>query len=244
MPRLLSLMDNRSRRTLSRLLQAVDPAASRRCSTRLRNSALIVIVSIHLLRVGILLIYFPDFLATGVVILISIAISAGIVFLILLIGVVWTLCIRHHEADTGKFIGFTEDDDSLHGPSSLLEHINAATRSTILGAGAVSPLGAAAANRESRNPSPRGGDDDPFAADPSEAHMARSNDDTIGTAIGGEDDIPRQSRVRYSFDGTGEGELPLSSGSEVAVLDAHDSAWWYVRDSSGREGVVPASYLY
>lgn len=193
-----------------------------------------------------------DFLATGVVILISIAISAGIVFLILLIGVIWTLCIRHHEAQSNKFVGYEEEDsDSVQGPSSLLEHINAATRSTILGAGALSPFNESTAAKERTTSPPQQGkfiDDDPFAAGTSEGgHQALSTEDgAIGTAIGGEavEEEPRTTRVRFSFEGEGEGELQLSSNTEVQVLDSHDSAWWYVRDSNGREGVVPASYLY
>ncbi|KAF9232691.1 hypothetical protein BU15DRAFT_80960 [Melanogaster broomeanus] len=75
----------------------------------------------------------PDFLATGVVILISIAIAVGVVFLLTLIGIVWMLLSRRDD----KFARYEkndEDDDSIqHRPSSLLEHINAATRTTIFG---------------------------------------------------------------------------------------------------------------
>jgi hypothetical protein len=69
------------------------------------------------------------FLATGVVILISIAISAGVVFLLALIGILWTLFARRD--DKLKQFEAAEDDDSIHHrPSSLLEHINAAYADT------------------------------------------------------------------------------------------------------------------
>ena len=77
---------------------------------------------------------FSDFLAVGVVILISIAIAGGVVFFLALIGILWTLFSRRDDK-LGKLDGADdEDDDSVqHRPSSLLDHINAATRNTILG---------------------------------------------------------------------------------------------------------------
>ncbi|KAJ3001333.1 hypothetical protein NUW54_g6493 [Trametes sanguinea] len=87
------------------------------------------------------------FLATGVVILISIAIAAGIVFLLALIEILWTLFARRDDkVNTYDGADLDADDDSTHRPSSLLEHINAATRSTIppSGSGLTSdPLGGA-----------------------------------------------------------------------------------------------------
>ncbi|KAJ7072485.1 cortical protein marker for cell polarity-domain-containing protein [Mycena amicta] len=65
------------------------------------------------------------FLATGV----------GVVFLLALVGILWTLFSRRDEK-INKFDGAEDDDDDSthHRPSSLLEHINAATRTTIIGA--------------------------------------------------------------------------------------------------------------
>ncbi len=184
-------------------------------------------------------------MATGVVILISIAIAAGIVFLLALIGILWTLLARRSEPEGGKFYPMDDDDSvrgSARGPSSLLEHINAATRTTILGAGATSPFDSAAARKQASPPRPRGispaQDPDPFAANTQDGHQG------VGTAVSTEEDVPRQTHVRYSFDGAGDGELALAQGMQVEVLDSHDPAWWYVRDGNGREGVVPASYLY
>ncbi|KAJ6559902.1 hypothetical protein B0H19DRAFT_106900 [Mycena capillaripes] len=71
--------------------------------------------------------------------------------------------------------------------------------------------------------------------------------ETPSDAIGGimTEETGRPAQARYSFDASGDGELPLSAGSAVEVLDDRDPAWWYVRDvKTGGEGVVPAAYLF
>ncbi|KAI0035858.1 cortical protein marker for cell polarity-domain-containing protein [Vararia minispora EC-137] len=184
-------------------------------------------------------------LATGIVILISIAIAAGVVFLLVLIGVLWTLLARRDDA-LGKLADDASDDDASaqHRPSSLLAHINAATRTTILGAegGALHPPSSdeAAATHTDEGK-------DPFAGpDASNWLRAETPAEAMAGMMAGEDEEPgRQAHARYSFDGAGDGELPLSVGQELEVLDDHDHSWWYARDiRTGREGVVPAAYLY
>ncbi|KAG7090837.1 hypothetical protein E1B28_009919 [Marasmius oreades] len=175
------------------------------------------------------------FLATGIVILISIAISAGIVFLLGLIGILWTLFSRRDKDDKlNKYDPQDDDDDSMHHrPSSLLEHVNAATRGTIVGA---SPLPEKGDVSETHGHDPYG---------PDASHYARA--ETPSDAMGGlgTEEASRPAHARYSFDGAGEGELPLTAGAEVEILDDRDHAWWYARDlKTGREGVVPAAYLY
>lgn len=86
----------------------------------------------------------------------------------------------------------SDDDSTRHRPSSLLDHINAATRNTILGT--TSPFNFVGSD----TPSGAGGPDDNLSSRPAHA--------------------------RYSFDGTGEGELPIAAGVEVDVLDDRDSA--------------------
>lgn len=222
----------------------------------------IVSDSVSVLRPSLIIL--PDFLATGVVILISIAIAAGIVFLMALIGILWTLFSRRDDK-MNKFEavdGADDDDDDdsgHHRPSSLLEHINAATRTTILGA--TSPFTAEKeAEKVVREGPP---DQDPFGADGSNYVRAETPSDAVGGTMAGEEETSRPAHARYSFDGTGEGELALSAGLAVEVLDDRDPAyvflhcpshcsitfgtyrWWYARDTrTGREGVVPAAYLY
>lgn len=171
------------------------------------------------------------FLAVGVVILISIAIAAGVVFLLALIGILWTLFSRK-EDKVSKLEVEDDDDSTHHRPSSLLEHINAATRTTILGATPFADY-----NTEEKVAQ------DPFGPDASNYVRTETPSDAVGGMLS--EEMSRPAHARYSFDGTGEGELPISAGSKVEVLDDRDPAWWYARDvQTGREGVVPAAYLY
>ncbi|KAJ6499441.1 cortical protein marker for cell polarity-domain-containing protein [Mycena sanguinolenta] len=181
------------------------------------------------------------FLATGIVILISIAIAAGVVFLLALIGILWTLFSRRDDK-LHKFEAVEEDDDDSthHRPSSLLEHINAATRTTIIGASPYAYNTKEDKQTDTRSHTP---EPDPFAPDASNYMRAETPSDAIGGMMPEETSRPAQ--ARYSFDGTGEGELALSAGSAVEILDDRDPAWWYARDvKTGQEGVVPAAYLF
>jgi hypothetical protein len=163
-------------------------------------------------------------LATGVVILISIAIAAGVVFLLALIGILWTLFSRK-EDKLNKFDGTDdEDEDSTHHrPSSLLEHINAATRTTILG---TSPyIYNEKEEKTTGSPTQQQQEADPFASGADASNYVRA--ETPSDAVGGllAEETSRPAHARYSFDGTGEGELPISAGAEVEVLDDRDPAY-------------------
>ncbi|KAI0371130.1 hypothetical protein BV20DRAFT_965800 [Pilatotrama ljubarskyi] len=190
------------------------------------------------------------FLATGVVILISIAIAAGIVFLLALIEILWALFARRDDKVSNFDAGDLDaDDDSTHRPSSLLEHINAATRSTILGSSAFGPnaekeAGLATAGAAAGAGAAGAAHDDPFSGpDASNYLRAETPSDALGGALGPEESRPAY--ARYSFHGEGEGELPVKAGQELEILDDRDDAWWYARDTrTGQEGVVPASYVY
>ena len=159
-----------------------------------------------------------DFLATGVVILISIAIGAGFVFFLALVGILWTLFSRKDEK-LSKLDSTNEDDDDStnHRPSSLLEHINAATRTTILGAGADTQ------NTENGEEEKTTGYADPFGPDASNYVRADTPSDAVGGMLA--EETSRPAHARYSFDGTGEGELPISAGAQVEVLDDRDPAY-------------------
>jgi hypothetical protein len=153
-----------------------------------------------------------DFLATGVVILISIAVAAGVVFLLALIGILWTLFSRRDEK-LAKFDAAEDDDGSSlhHRPSSLLEHINAATRTTILGTSNLDPE----EEEEKVNK-----DGLHYGPDASNYLRAQTPSDAIGGMA--PEEASRPAHARYSFDGNGEGELPISAGAELEVLDDRD----------------------
>lgn len=116
-----------------------------------------------------------------------------------------------------------DDDDSTNQrPSSMLEHINAATRATIYGGSSVSPLFPPEKDDEKRAQLSPTHDQDPFGPDASNYLRNETPSDMGGHILGEEQSRP--AHARYSFDGAGEGELPLSAGAEVEVLDDRDAA--------------------
>lgn len=140
-------------------------------------------------------------------------------FLLALIGILWTLFSRKDDKLHTFAAGDDDDDDDSahHRPSSLLEHINAATRTTILGTAAGSAFGSD--KEEERSPEHQ---QDPFGPDASNYIRAETPSDAVGGMLA--EETSRPARARYSFDGTGEGELPISTGAEVEVLDDRDPA--------------------
>lgn len=182
-------------------------------------------------------VWVSGYLARGVVILISIALGAGVVFLLGLLGVLWALFRRRDERNLGQDTAtdekeYDDDMDSLQRPSSLLAHINAATRNTILMPRDVDVF----ANTESA-----GHKAEETAVDHTDqTHVLRSDsmshEGTLAAGAGvalasgsqspvttiDEDDVNRPAQARHSFDGNGEGELPLKTGQNVIVLNDQD----------------------
>lgn len=141
-------------------------------------------------------------------------------FLLALVGILWTLFSRRDDK-LSKYdaVDVPDDDDSTHRPSSLLAHINAATRTTILGDSL----------RHNQPPEKEGdivtssADQDPFGPDGSNYVRAETPSDAVVGVMSNEE-TSRPAYARYSFDGVGEGELPLSVGQEIEVLDDGDAA--------------------
>lgn len=132
----------------------------------------------------------------------------------------WTLLSRDSPSTADPKLYEQDDDDSTHGPSSLLEHINAATRSTIVGGGIV---GAGQSNDGHAGPSTEGGHaDDGWRR--SETPAVAAGGGIVGSGNEPEEEVGRPAFARYSFDGEGEGELPLQTGAQLAVLDDRDAA--------------------
>ena len=174
------------------------------------------------------------YLARGVVILISIALGAGVVLLMGLLGVLWALFRRRDERNYGQDSGTDEKDydddmDSFQRPSSLLAHINAATRNTIFMPKDM---------EISSNAEIAGHKAEETAVDHTDhSHALRgdsiSHEGTLAPAalISGtqspvttvdEDDVNRPAQARHSFEGDGQGELPLKTGQDVIVLNDQD----------------------
>ncbi|KAK9446416.1 uncharacterized protein V1518DRAFT_424076 [Limtongia smithiae] len=53
----------------------------------------------------------------------------------------------------------------------------------------------------------------------------------------------QQARALYAYTPNGEGEVELSAGEEVEVLEPHDGTGWILVRSEGEEGLVPYSYI-
>jgi hypothetical protein len=47
----------------------------------------------------------------------------------------------------------------------------------------------------------------------------------------------------YDFDADGDDELSVKEGEELLIIEKDGDEWWKCRNSLGKEGVVPASYL-
>ena len=155
----------------------------------------------------------------GIVILISIAIAAGVVFLLVLLGILWTLFSHKEQIKT---VDQDEDDDSMHQrPSSLLAHVNAATRTTILGA--TSPFSQYNPEKEEEATGQRSGHDNTDLFGPDASNYVRA--ETPSDALGSSGEVGRPAHARYSFEATGEGELALTAGMELEVLDDSDQAY-------------------
>jgi hypothetical protein len=182
-------------------------------------------------------VWVSGYLARGVVILISIALGAGVVFLMGLLGVLWALFRRRDERNYVQDPAtdekeYDDDLDSLQRPSSLLAHINAATRNTIFMPKDM---------EVSSHADVAGHKAEETAVDHSDqAHVLRgdsiSHEGTLAAGAGAalisgsqspvttvdEHDVNRPAQARHSFEGEGEGELPLKTGQDVIVLNNQD----------------------
>jgi hypothetical protein len=55
----------------------------------------------------------------------------------------------------------------------------------------------------------------------------------------------RPTTVKYAFVGEDQRELSVKAGDPIHVLEEDEGEqWWFVRTQDGREGVVPAAYVW
>lgn len=114
-----------------------------------------------------------------------------------------------------------DDDHSLHRPSSLLAHINAATRTTIIGGATV---GATVDSHGSDEYNTTQDHDHDGSGWRRSETPAVAGADGAGDYDEGEEETGRPAHARYSFDAGNEGELALQTGAELLVLDDRDPA--------------------
>lgn len=77
------------------------------------------------------------------------------------------------------------------------------------------------------------------ASEPKTVRWAAEETQSSAYASGGAE----TATVLYEFDAQGDDELTVKENETVTVIDKENDEWWSVRNSSGREGVVPAQYL-
>lgn len=57
--------------------------------------------------------------------------------------------------------------------------------------------------------------------------------------------LGRPTTVKYSFTGEDAREVTVMAGERIHVIEeAEGEEWWFVRTQDGREGVVPAAYIW
>ncbi|KAG5936850.1 hypothetical protein E4U53_000138 [Claviceps sorghi] len=64
-----------------------------------------------------------------------------------------------------------------------------------------------------------------------------------GATNGSGDKEEKRGKMLYSFDASGDGELTVSEGREVLLLEPDDGSGWVKVRAGYKEGIVPASYV-
>lgn len=186
-------------------------------------------------------------LPVALVILISIAISLGLVFLLVLANLLWTYCRRRK-------------DDEVRP-----EKLSTGSKSLLAAVGASSVFSSATARHQKEQEK---------AAQTTENTSTMStkrtvvnpdfNSDSVKSksfglfgaiGLGSRNSTLRRSyriatpnspqvySAKHTFIAKEQGELGFSEGDRITVLDNSDELWWLGKNNSGTEGIFPASYL-
>lgn len=195
-----------------------------------------------------------DHLAIGLVILISMAIALGVVFLGVLIALIITLSKRHDDAHAyppvvippydanyaareatspSPFLaGSYEKSTGKVTPTPMLEVINAATAILSAGHPGVVAAGGVRMIEENDNDEER----DPSSTDEHNDGTTSEDNSIYDDPEEGDDSLPMRA-VRYSFDAERKEELSINTRDMVEVLDETDEHWHIVRRlRDGRQG--------
>ncbi|KAI6784099.1 uncharacterized protein J7T54_004645 [Emericellopsis cladophorae] len=65
---------------------------------------------------------------------------------------------------------------------------------------------------------------------------------TDGGGLNGSGSSEKKGKMLYGFDASGDGELSVSEGSPVTMVEEDDGSGWVKVRCNGKEGLVPASY--
>ncbi|GAA5826546.1 hypothetical protein JCM11251_002420 [Rhodosporidiobolus azoricus] len=183
-------------------------------------------------------------LSPGIVILISIAIALGVVFLLVLIGLLIALARRKDEPQSqypppaAMHDGTGTETSSLHRPTSLLQTVGAAT------AVLLDPKGEKGVPQGGAHGYPYEGDAGLGSFDAAAAGGVGAGAMSYGSDYDDDEDAqPSTALARYSFHAEHPGELTISGNENLQVLESSDPNWWMVANTSGQRGLVPVSYL-
>ncbi|KAG2219729.1 hypothetical protein INT45_007768 [Circinella minor] len=189
------------------------------------------------------------------VILISIAISLGLIFVLVGAGLLALFAKRRNNVKDAPepmppYIA------GQNRPSSLVAMLDAAQAGT-LGAGAAAAI-ASAGTAATAGPSNEKTLDQPTSPlpDPSGSQVPSATITAFGAlmaaAIGNtseeaSDDNPRLYYAKYPFDAKEYGELGFDTNNPIVVTDTSDNVWWmgYKDDGSGNpiSGLFPSNYV-
>ena len=182
------------------------------------------------------------FLATGLVVLVAIAIATGLILLLILLFFLVACVNRRRERNKPPPQDMFEKEGSEVSSTHqhVFNNVQAALEQSLLSPHGpnytTAGLAPVVIGKGSNN-----GSGARRRSDPSDYGTADA-----GTVDGDEEDEGRETTMRYDFDGPElqPGEMSMKAGLRVVILDDVQShEWWYARDpATGREGVVPATY--
>jgi cbb3-type cytochrome oxidase subunit 3 len=201
------------------------------------------------------------YLARGLVVLVAMAIATGLILLIVLLILLVAFCFRRQDRKRRPAQEMYEKDEARSEVSSthnlIHSHVQTALEQSfapaqyapgqhpgvaMAAAGAAGVGAGAYAHHRSAESS------DSHYLDAGEYSQAPLESEEYGAAGSWEgSDEGRETVMRYDFCGPElqSGELSMKAGQRVIILDDEQSEeWWYARDpATGRQGVVPATYV-
>lgn len=196
------------------------------------------------------------YLATGLVVLVAMAIATGLILLLILLFLLVGYCLRRKERKRPHEEMYNKDPANLDNSSDIssthqnvLHTVQNAIEATLIGATPAAKRRSRGDRDTTRNTRDSGtsnyGDDFGFGG-AGVAGIGAAATSGAEEESEEEDENGRESTMRYDFDGPDlqPGEMSMKAGQKVLILDDQQSGeWWYCREPiSGREGVVPATY--
>ena len=210
---------------------------------------------------------FSGYLALGLIVLIAIAISTGLVFLIALIGLLIMFCWRpresSHPAPAGALArkGSTSSSEYENTTAGASEQDRlrklGAIQAAIFGEKAAAAAGFLTPETVARDAKyatlagqrPRSQQSRRSSCGETAAHSGTGNPVVLASPVQTDDSAPTQmgrpTTVKYDVVGDDQRELSVKAGDHIHVVEEDEGEqWWFIRTQDGREGLVPAAYVW